>query len=235
MPDPNNIVESIGKIDATSSKRVNAISGDPAETGETSQFSNLVNNPSAQIQAQHVVKQEEIVQRVSAPSPMEMIQQVDERQRQHEPTKTMEVLSTESRETLQKIVDARHTIESNPKIQFTKQQQIEGTRSLVHIDESLQIALAKVGGDKHITKPVLPTDLSSPAHKFLSYLTNSQYQLQHLGDQIDFINSTGKELTLGHMLALQMKMGIVTNQVEFFTGLLSKALESTKTIMNIQV
>ena len=81
----------------------------------------------------------------------------------------------------------------------------------------------------------LSTDLSSPAHKFLSYLTNSQYQLEHLNDQIDYINSTGKDITLGNMLALQMKMGIVTNQVEFFTGLLSKALESTKTIMNIQV
>lgn len=234
MPD-NNIIETISKIDGLSTKRVNAIAGDPAETSEhTDKFSSLINHPSTQIQAQEVVSSKE-VQKVSAPSPMEMAQQVDKRHRDQPPVKSLEELTSEGKETLKKLIEAKRTLETNPNIQFTKPQQLEGTRNLIHVDESLRIALSKVGADKYVTKPVAPTDLSSPVHKFLSYLSNSQYQFEHLNDQIDFLSSSGTNISLANMMALQMKMGIITNQIDFFTGLLSKALEATKTIMNIQV
>jgi hypothetical protein len=37
------------------------------------------------------------------------------------------------------------------------------------------------------------------------------------------------------MLAMQVKVGFVQQEMEFFTGMLNKALESTKTLMNVQV
>jgi hypothetical protein len=37
------------------------------------------------------------------------------------------------------------------------------------------------------------------------------------------------------MLRIQLKVGYITQEVEFFTAVLNKALESTKTIMNVQV
>jgi hypothetical protein len=240
MPLPHQSDFVINKIDLNA-RRVNAISDTPSGTGETddSKFSNLINNPSAQIQAQHVVKPQQEVQKVQAPSPMEAAEQVDRQQRDREghSVKSLEDLTTESKETLQKMIDAKKTLEANPNVQFSKEDVLKGTRSLTHIDESLRIALSKVGGDKHITaaatQPI--NDLSTPVHKFLSFLSNSQYQFEHLNDQLDYINSTGSSLSLSNMLALQMKVGIITNQVDFFTGLLAKSLEATKTIMNIQV
>lgn len=240
MTHPHNSDFVISKIDANM-RRVNAISDSPSGSGEAddSKFSQLINNPSAQIQAQHVVKPQQEVQKVQAPSPMEAAEQVDRQQRDREghSVKSLEDLTTESKETLQKMIDAKKTLEANPNVQFSKEDVLKGTRSLTHIDESLRIALSKVGGDKHITaaatQPI--NDLSTPVHKFLSFLSNSQYQFEHLNDQLDYINSTGSSLSLSNMLALQMKVGIITNQVDFFTGLLAKSLEATKTIMNIQV
>lgn len=233
----DNIIDRIEKID-NSSKRVNAISDTHAETGEAdhtnSRFSSIVNNPSTQIQAQHVVTPQE-VQKVSAPSPMEMAEQVDRKQRGQGSTKSLEDLTVDGRKTLEKLVDSRKTLESNPTLNFSKEDVKKGTRSLVHIDESLRIALSKVGSDKQIAKAVAPTDASTPVHKFLSYLTNSQHQFEHLNDQISYLSSSGTNISLANMMALQMKMGIITNQIDFFAGLLSKTLEATKTIMNIQV
>jgi len=43
------------------------------------------------------------------------------------------------------------------------------------------------------------------------------------------------KLTAGRLLAVQVKLSFVQQELEFFTNVLNKALESTKTIMNIQV
>ena len=51
---------------------------------------------------------------------------------------------------------------------------------------------------------------------------------------VEQFNLTG-QITPANMLAIQMKMGYVQQQIELFTSLLNKALESTKTIMNVQV
>jgi hypothetical protein len=106
---------------------------------------------------------------------------------------------------------------------------------LTHIDDSLKIALNKAGVEytPPIASPKGAGD-SNPIHKFLGYLTNSQHQLENLNVAIDQFNVTG-QITPANMLAIQMKMGYVQQQIELFTSLLNKALESTKTIMNVQV
>jgi len=107
---------------------------------------------------------------------------------------------------------------------------------LTHIDDNLKIALNKAGVE-HTPPPVAGTEgagSSNSIHKFIGMLTNSQNQLQNLNVAIDQFNVSGK-LTPANMLAIQMKMNYVQQQVELFTSLLNKALESTKTIMNVQV
>jgi hypothetical protein len=44
-----------------------------------------------------------------------------------------------------------------------------------------------------------------------------------------------KEITPANMLRIQMKVSYMQQEIEFFTAVLNKALESTKTIMNVQV
>jgi len=108
---------------------------------------------------------------------------------------------------------------------------------LTHIDESLRIAMNKAGVEYKLPPPDTQiTGRVNPIEKFIGYLTQSQHQLAHLGQTIEQLGLTdGKTLTPAHMLALQMKVGYVQQQIELFTSLLNKALESTKTIFNTQV
>lgn len=107
---------------------------------------------------------------------------------------------------------------------------------LSHIDDNLKIALSKAGVEYSAPQPTAIGGTSSnPIERFLGFLTKSQYQLEHLNETIDQLNLKKAELTPAAMLTIQMKMGYVQQQIELFTSLLNKALESTKTIMNVQV
>ena len=107
---------------------------------------------------------------------------------------------------------------------------------LSHIDDNLKIALNKAGVE-YTPPPATGAEKgkTNPIDRFIGFLTNSQHQLETLQETIEKLNITGAQLSPANMLAIQMKMGYVQQQIELFTSLLNKALESTKTIMNVQV
>jgi hypothetical protein len=107
---------------------------------------------------------------------------------------------------------------------------------LTHVDDNLKIALSKAGVE--YTPPpaqVAQINSANPIQRFIGLLSTSQYQLEHLNQIIDQLSLTKAQLTPANMLALQIKVSYVQQQMELFTSLLNKALESTKTIMNVQV
>jgi hypothetical protein len=106
---------------------------------------------------------------------------------------------------------------------------------LTHVDDNLKIALSKAGVEYTPPPSASTTGKVNPVERFISYLTNSQDQLENLHSTIDKFSVEGRELSPVNMLAIQMKMSYVQQQIELFTSLLNKALESTKTIMNVQV
>lgn len=105
---------------------------------------------------------------------------------------------------------------------------------LSHIDESLKVALSKAGVEYQS-----PIDAGSvkqtPIERFLGFLTDSQHRLENISNEVYAAHLNRKEISPVTMLAMQVKVGYVQQELEFFTGLLNKALESTKTIMNVQV
>lgn len=106
---------------------------------------------------------------------------------------------------------------------------------LSHIDDSIKIAMNKAGIE--YTPPpasVTPSESANPLRKFINMVSDSQHQLEHLNSSIDAV-SQAKGVTPAQMMAIQMKMNFVTQQLELFSNILNKALESTKTIMNVQV
>lgn len=103
---------------------------------------------------------------------------------------------------------------------------------LTHIDDNLKIALNKAGVE--YTAPEPSKGNPSVVQKFIGMVTNSQSQIDHLGNAVANVNNEG-ELSMANMFAIQLKMGYVQQQIELFSSLLNKALESTKTLMNVQV
>lgn len=115
----------------------------------------------------------------------------------------------------------------------------KSTRSLMqnrldHIDDNLRAAMDKMGVEYKSAPRVDPSTLS-PIERYLGLLTNSQHNLQTLARDASWLAKNDKEFNPASMLRIQIKVGFVQQELEFFTSLLNKALESTKTIMNVQV
>ncbi len=104
---------------------------------------------------------------------------------------------------------------------------------LSHLDDTIKIALSKAGLE--YTPPTTTPGITNPIEKFLGYLSHGQFQLEHLSDAIAQIQAKGTNITPVDMLAIQVKVNQIQQELEFFTNILNKALESTKTLMNVQV
>ena len=75
----------------------------------------------------------------------------------------------------------------------------------------------------------------SPAVKFLSFLTESDKKLGNFVDELKGLKMGQQRLTPETLFAVQVKLGFIQTELEFFTATLNKALESTKTLMNVQI
>lgn len=104
---------------------------------------------------------------------------------------------------------------------------------LSHIDESLKIALQKAGVEYKPPEPV--NDAKNPIDRFLGFLTDGQHQLNTLANDVNLMHLNRKEISPASMLAVQIKVGFIQQELEFFAALLNKTLESVKTVMNVQV
>lgn len=130
-------------------------------------------------------------------------------------------------------IDELKTKLATPNLEIKSSVQNLLRNKLSHIDESLKVALSKAGVE--YTPPAKATGIATPIERFLGFLTDAQHQLQHLGGEVETMGLKKGEISPASMLAIQVKVGYVQQEIEFFTSLLNKALESTKTIMNVQV
>lgn len=142
-------------------------------------------------------------------------------------------LIAQSQETIDRIGQVKQTFAASQDVEIKSSFQNLLRNKLNHIDEGLQIALSKVGVEyTSQTAPAEAKGLLNPIEKYLGYLTQAQDNLMGLSTKIEEMHD---HLTPGSMLAIQIKVGYIQQELEFFTSLLNKALESTKTIMNVQV
>lgn len=137
-------------------------------------------------------------------------------------------------DTVVKQIDEIKTKLKTPDLELKPATQTLLQNKLSHIDENLRVAMSKAGLEYNPTAH-LDNKTVNPIERFLGFLSNGQEQLASLGNEINQMHLNGKEISPANMLRIQMKVGYITQEVEFFTAVLNKALESTKTIMNVQV
>lgn len=109
---------------------------------------------------------------------------------------------------------------------------------IVHIESALKSVLRTAGVEVNPQIESRVTgSMKNPLVKFLNYLTQNDQQMGSMLDEINSINVGADKppLTAGEMLAIQAKLGFIQQQLEMFSGILNKALESVKTVMNVQV
>ena len=104
---------------------------------------------------------------------------------------------------------------------------------LSHVDDNLKVALQKAGVE--YTPPEVAPVKTNPIEHFLGLLTHSQFQLEHLANDVQIMHANRAEINPANMLLIQIKVGFIQQEMEFFTSVLTKSLDSTKTIMNVQI
>jgi hypothetical protein len=154
------------------------------------------------------------------------------------PAKAVSLVS-QTQEALIQIDKIKKTLEGpNVSVKRSAQQLLQN--KLQHIDESLKIALSKAGVEYQlpaigeVSEQKTPTRVN-PIDRFLGFLTDGQSQLERLGGELENMSAHSKELSPVNMLAIQVKVNMIQQELELFSSLLGKGLESVKTIMNIQV
>ena len=145
-------------------------------------------------------------------------------------------LVVQTKEAIAKIEDIKQTLES-PNVNIKNSSQPILQNKLTHINESLQVALSRAGVELNPADTTIPAknSLANPIERFLGFLTDGQGKLQTLGQELTVMSAKNQQLTPVNMLAIQVKVGQIQQELELFSSLLNKALESIKTIMNIQV
>ena len=183
---------------------------------------------------------EPAVSEVSKPSLMEMATKVTQQPTQVTPTP--EYLGAQSSDLREQIRRPRAVLiaemENNPQViqnlaTHAPESLAAATGHMEHIDRGLR-DISKLTTGVEVGS-LIPTGEKSPAVRFLSFLTESDKKLGNFVDEINNLKLGQRKLSPETLLAVQVKLGFVQTELEFFTATLNKALESTKTIMNIQI
>lgn len=142
-------------------------------------------------------------------------------------------LAAQSKEVIAQIEELKNRL-SNPQVEIKDQYKNILRNKLEHVDESLKIALDKAGVE-YIAPLAAEQAGNTPIERFLNLLTQGQHQLGQLGGQIQDLADTKGNISPANLLLVQVKVNYIQQELEFFTSVLNKALEGTKTIMNVQV
>lgn len=149
--------------------------------------------------------------------------------------KTPEELVGQTRDVIAQVDDIKKKLQTpDLKIDPSVQSLLES--KLSHIDDKLRVAVEKAGGEyTTLETREARASLRNPIERFLGYLENGESQLHDIAKHVNEISATNRQINPADMLLIQIKVGFVQQELEFFTSLLNKSLESTKTLMNVQV
>ena len=200
-----------------------------AEQPNKDYFESLMNQRRVQTEAGHQAQKEQAkdTEKSLFDEVRELNQKVNFAKRS-----TPDQLSKQVEDVIAEIDILRNKLET-PGLEIKAPVQTILKNKLNHIDENLKVALEKAGVE--YAPPERPTSLAKPIDKFLGLLTHSQRQMETLASDVKTMASMKGELSPANMLLIQTKVSFIQQEIELFTSMLNKALESTKTIMNVQV
>jgi len=194
-------------------------------------FDSLVNTPNEQKSTKRTVVSDQI-EPVTKSSLMDEVRNLNLKVDRFSKVNPKDLVA-QADEAVKQIETIKHKLQT-PDLELKPATQALLQNKLSHIDENLRVALSKAGLE-YTPSAHLENKAVNPIDRFLGFLTNGQQQLASLGNEVHQMHLNEKEISPANMLRIQMKVAYITQEIEFFTNVLNKALESTKTIMNVQV
>ena len=101
-----------------------------------------------------------------------------------------------------------------------------------HMDNSL-IDAKKISSGVQVESAI--DSSSSPTVRFLHFLTDADKRLDTIVSDINSATAGGKKMSPEKLLSVQIKLNYVQQELEFFTNILNRSIESVKTLMNVQI
>jgi Tfp pilus assembly protein PilN len=145
-------------------------------------------------------------------------------------------LSTQAAQIHQRLQQVKSGVERIQDLKVTLPDETvkKAATRLEHIDEGLRdVAKLSKGVELGSVKGI--AEGKPPLARFLTYLTESDKKLNTFFDELGGMKIGEQKLSPDVLMAVQIKLGFITQELEFFTSTLNKALESTKTVMNVQI
>jgi hypothetical protein len=99
-------------------------------------------------------------------------------------------------------------------------------------NEYLRSASAKLGIE---SSPLQLPSGASPIGRFLAYINDGQDQLDSVQQKLKELAASKNDIRPAEMLFIQVKMSQAQQEIEYSSTLLSKVIDSIKTIMNTQL
>ncbi len=219
-------IQAISKIGGMSRKALDTIKQKPTQFANKEQFDKLMAQDT-KVQNQQVTKTE--------PSDKSSI--IDQVRDLHNKSDGWKIsmhnddLIAQARDAVSKMEEIKGKL-NTPELQFKAPVQRLLNNKLNHVNENLQIALNKAGIEyQNIEAP--GTGKTNPIERFFGLLSDGQHKLETLSSNLSMMKEG--EVSPTKMLAIQIKVGFAQQEIELFSSMLNKALESTKTVMNVQV
>jgi hypothetical protein len=147
-------------------------------------------------------------------------------------TPTVDSLLSQMSTTHSKMSDLNSRL-NTPNLKLNHAQKYLLNNKLADAKAHINSAAAKVGLSPPPSKEI-PTG-SNPLAKFLAILSDGQYQLHAAQEQLQHMKMEGKTLDPGELLLMQVKLGKANNEIEYASILISKAVDTTKQLFNIQL
>ncbi|MGM0439574.1 MAG: hypothetical protein ACQEP8_00485 [Chlamydiota bacterium] len=173
-------------------------------------------------------------QSISHPSPMEAAEQLNKTHfgGRREDLSANKVIA-QSEDASRQITQLQQQLaDPNLKVRGSAQRLLRS--KLNNINNNLQTSLTKVGAEQAVGTPT-GNELASGVKNFIGKLGYSQSSLSALNKRMSMMSDSGQALSPATMLTVQIKMHTVVQEIEFFSSLLGKSIESVKTVMNVQV
>lgn len=229
MPDAEEKIEKIGKI-------TRAARPDTDSLVDTQQFDRMAPNKdhfdSLVKTTQQVGAVEEKIEPVTKSSLMDEVKNLNQQVDHFSRINPSELIAQ-----VDKVVNRIDTIKQKlrePDLKLNPATQNILQNKLSHIDENLRVALSKAGLE-YAPSDHLDNKKINPLERFIGFLTHGQAQMASMSQEVEKMHLNGKDISPANMLRMQLKVNYVSQEIEFFIAVLNKALDSTKTIMNVQV
>lgn len=163
----------------------------------------------------------------TGPNPMELSRSMAP------PTGTPTVNSLLSQ--AQTVQDTLGTVQKQlqtPNLQLKRSQAHLLRNKLSDAREYSRSAAAKLGVE---TPPMEPSKVPGMIARFLGYLSDGQDQFGAVQTKLQEMAATGQQLNAADMMALQAKMALAQQEIEYSSLLLSRVIGAITTIMGIQL